>query len=562
MADLAVTVFGRARAQSAFPSTVTALVAVHRGGQTFLTGLKNSGASGSTTYAIRRSASPITSPSDGTLIATLTADSYRLLYDDSATQNLTSGLIVTDGGAHLASTVMLLVVTTGLAETGTWYYAAFTSDNPTAVVAGVNTTGPVAETYQAIVGAVRIATVANYGGSGRTAYEFMRWEPYATWNHTEWGYYGHRYTVLMNSTGAGDRPLILSLHAAGDTNYHDAAISAGTWNTDEIVVAPVDLAQNPDPYTGTNYSHSKWIGRMTTATGLYMTCTEDRVMGFLQSVRDNLAGDVADFGVDAERLYVYGASLGAAAMHYVAHAPDVFAAGAQSIGWTTDDQYGPVPNNTVTRVNSGGGLTAITYNGMAYYAATTALRPITHSIGCDDGAISQAATPAVLLDYETYHQPYAVQWKSDGHSEFGIATDYPQWFFRRFVRNEAYPAFGTASTSNTPESGAAWGPGSADPVGQRNGTLDWQSSRHSISGGSAISDGATTFAISLISSASATGVTLTIRNAQAFLPGEGATITWSTDNAQSGSATRNSDGSVTLTGLSIPTSAIRLTVTF
>lgn len=544
-------------------ATVTSLSAVHRQGQTFLTGTKNVGSNGSTTYAIRRSASPITSSSDGTLVATLDANSYRLLHDDSSItdgQNLTSGLIVTDDGSHLASTQIFVCITTGVGETGTWYYAAFSSDDPTTVSAGVNTTS-VAETYQEINGAIHLNS--SVVGSN-TVHRYMLWENISTWVTADYGYYGHRFNVMVPTSGSGPWPLILNLHAS-QTGYNEP--QAGFNGPTSVAINPteIDMTGGTNPYTGTGLGTSKWQVRFNTAADMWKSVTEDRLIRITKMVRDNLTGDGRNFSVNSNRVYVYGASQGSAAMHVVSHYPDVFAAGAAVVGWLDNPSWGyggQWLSFASKKVNSSGGLTLTNYLDMAYYANAGTLRPIIHMFGGTDASIAPTSYTADLALFESTRQPFFAEWKAGGH-ETGFPPSYAQWDpnapngagYLRFQLNEAYPAFGNASTSTTiPTFPSATN-------GQRNGTIDWHSAQRSITGGSAISDSASSFAISLISSSAATGVTCTIHNAQSFRPGSGSVLTWSTSNGQSGSGTRNSDGSVTLTGLSIPTSAMRLTVT-
>jgi hypothetical protein len=48
-------------------------------------------------------------------------------------------------------------------------------------------------------------------------------------------------------------------------------------------------------------------------------------------------GDGFDFQIDSTRVYAYGLSLGSAAP--VSHYPDIFAAGATSVGWLDNASY-------------------------------------------------------------------------------------------------------------------------------------------------------------------------------------------------------------------------------
>lgn len=542
-------------------ATVTGLTAVHRGGQTFLTGTKNSGSTGSTTYGIRRSASAFTSSADGTLLITLTANSYRLLHnDDPGTltngENLTSGFVVTDDGSHLASTQILAVITTHSGETGTWHYAAFSSDDPTTVAAGVNTTS-VAETYQAVPGAIHLGSTVV---GGYTCHRYYAWEDLRTWVHSEWGYYGHRFNVMKPTSGSNFAILLL-LHGGGTSGYWESE-RGGFHGAVTIRPTSLDFGSTTDPYTGGAHPAPWWLFQFDTAADLYKTSSMDQVVRYTQMVRDNLTGDGVDYQVNANRVYIEGASGGSSGIHIAAHHPEVFTAATAGLPWVdnTTAGGGSVFDNPTKKVNAIGGDALGDYFDLAYQAARVALPPLMHLIGAVDATITPAPYTNALAVFETYHQPYFAEWKNVGH-DGGFGASYAQWDsnsaggYLRFLKNEAYPAFGLASTSTTiptfPNASA----------GHRNGTLDWYGGGHTISGGSAIAETSTTFAISLISSSASTGTTVTIRNQQTFLPTSGATITYSTSNGQSGSATRNSDGSVTLTNLTIPTSAMRLTLT-
>jgi len=542
-------------------STVTDLTATHRGGQTFLVGTKNAGATGATLWSIRRSSSPITSSSDGTEIGVLNANSYRWLYDDSAKHNLTAGLIITDGGSPLASTKILAVITTYLGENGTWYYGAFPSDDPDAVTAG-NTTS-VAETYQATPGAIRISGPTTVGI--HSVRHYKAWEDIRTWVTSEQGYYGHIFQTAEPQSGiSAPFPLTQQLHSAGATQYFEPASGTSLDAYSGVVIQPADMDWSgfTEPYTGGAMAISRWFGRYSTSAGFYKSYTEDRVVRYTKMVRDNLTGDGHDFQVDFTRVYATGASNGSGAMHLISHYPDVFAAGATQVGWLDNVSFGNSPDADTKRVNSLEGLTLTNYLDMAYYAANSALRPIIYAFGSHDGTIPPNSYTPDLALFETYRQPFHAEWKDADHEGFSPMTA-NQWNhhidgsgYLRFKLNEPYPAFGNASTSTT----IPTFPGNF--AGQRNGTLDWQSLLHPITGGAAIVDTVLTFGVSLISSSEATGVTTAIRNAQNFRPPVGSTLTWSTDEGQSGSGAVAADGTPYISGMRIPVSAMRLTVSY
>jgi hypothetical protein len=379
---------------------------------------------------------------------------------------------------------------------------------------------------------------------------YYAWEDYSTWRHTEWGYYGHSFVVMVPTGGSAPLDLTVYLHSAG-CGFEEPLISPSSWPATTVVLAPRDLCftGSTDPYTGTSYGHSKWSGRLNSATGVYMPITEDRVARYTKLLRDNATGDGYNFSVDGNRLYLTGASLGGNTMHIAAHHGELFAAAEAAIGMVNDNAWNAEPNNNTVPGAAVGGPTIAQYRDLAYQAAQQPLIPIIHTPNQNDGTVNPAAYPAVLAILEAYHQPYAAQWRNLNHGQFSMETDYPQWNMRRFKKNEAYPAFGNAGTSNKPESVAAWGAGSTDPNGQRNGTLDWSSELHPI--GDPIEDTVNTFRITVKSVSVDTSADVTIRNAQQFRPEAGQRVDWRNESQagqvlQSGSAIADGQGLVTV----------------
>jgi len=533
-------------------ATVTDLKAVHRNGQTFITFTENSGAGEKTTYDVYRHTLPIASVSGLTKIATLDADSGRLLYDDNPRislgtgQNLTTGLIISDLGPHLAANKGLLVWTT--AASGCFYYAV-TNSVDAAVNPGINSlTSCVNEMHQAVPGAIRISGPTTAGNHNVSYY--MAWEDYSTWNMSEWGYYGHLFSVSTPASGiAAPYPLLLQLHSAGGTQYLQPPNGTDQDAISGVVIQPVDMDWTgfTEPYTGRSMGNSVWSVRFDTSDDVYRTCTEDRIVRYVKLVRDNASGDGFDFQIDSTRVYAYGLSLGSGAMHLVSHYPDVFAAGMTSVGWLDNASYGNF-SNAGKHVNSGSGPTLTDYLDMAYYAATTAIRPMIYTFGSYDGTIKPTSYTAALALFETYHQPFYAEWKDQDHLPFAPTAS--QWNhhnagsgYLRFRLTEAYPAFGNASTS-TP---IPTFPGHF--AGQRNGNLDWGSELHPV--GAAIEDSVRSFGITLKSVSVDTSANVTIRNAQQFLPEAGQRVEWRNESQtgqllQSGSVVADAQGLVTV----------------
>lgn len=533
---------------SADAATATGLSAAHRGGQTFLTfvgiGLDGDG----TTYSVLRSSSPITSAAGLVPIATLAQDSGRLRYDDNPSityetgQNLKTGFVITDGGPHLPAGTGLLVWTTTVS--GSFCYAVTNSTDVT-VTPGTNALSTcVSETYQATPGAVLVSVDTNYGGNGRTVRHYYAWEPYENWR-SEWGYYGFAFVVQIPSTGSAPWPMYARFHAAPGPPYAEASASSN-WGPDFINLSWIDNFAVNDPYGGAS-GWTRHTGRLDSVTGLFRTFTADRIARYITLVRDNATGDGYDFHVDANRIYSTGGSGGSYNALFAFHHQDLIVASETQIGFSENASYNAEPNETSVRVNAVGGSTVKQYFDYVTMASSGPMPPIIHDKASND-TLDPSHYPPSLLAFETYHQPYAIEWRTCGHCQYSMSDTFPQWTPTRFLRNEARPAFGHASTSDTPESVAPWNSASTDPPGQRNATLDWQSARHPIANGEPIADATDGAAISLTSSVAATA-DVTVGNLQAFHPA--ANVPWTASGGQSGTATRNADGSLTVAALSI-----------
>jgi hypothetical protein len=131
--------------------------------------------------------------------------------------------------------------------------------------------------------------------------------------------------------------------------------------------------------------------------------------------------------------------------------------------------------------------------------------------------------------------------------------------YQRFKLNEAYPAISTTTLSTTVGSDGL-------TIGQHNLLIDWQSSLHTISGCSAITDTGSAYGMSFKSLSSNGTMTVTFRNIQSFRPGSGASVDWvNTDVCngsgavlESGTATVSSTGAITVPSISVKTGGTRV----
>lgn len=490
-------------------ATVANLQARHSKGQTFITFTKQTGATASSRWDIYRGSCPMTSLVPTQKVATVDADSWHLRFDDTYppehTPKLFQGFVVQDDGPQLTNTEGLLVWTT--AVSGSYCYGVVVQGDAAFV-----TTGPVAETHETLHGWVRIKPAFIPGGSGVWTYEFYRWEDYATWNISAWGYYGFRVNVFKPAFGTAPFPLTLSLHSAG-FGYGEIGDTLG-YAPNGVIIMPRDngFDWGQDPY-GTmppTAGHTAWFGKVDPVTGLLEPYTEKRLAAYVQ-----LASADPGLQIDSTRRYVNGASLGSGAMHVASHYPGLFAAAGTSIGFIDSTAW------------SGAGLIAPTgavdvsglptwghYEDLAAIAADGVdLPPIVHTFNKDDGYVNSAHYPSALTTFEVNHVSFCAEWRPGNHASFAIAGTNCDLY--RWRKNEAYVAFANSSNSDSVD---------APSTGQRNAKLDFGSSLHPI--GAALVDTATDFGVTLKSLTVDATADVAIRNAQLFHPAPGSQVSW------------------------------------
>lgn len=572
-------------------ATVTSLTGIHRGGQTFLTFTKQAGWAASTVYSVYRSPSQITSLSGLSVYCTVRGDTYKFLCDDTgaggANVPLNNGFKIPASSAEaqdttatvtLASTQALAVITTGVAETGSWYYAVTHAGDASVSVGNNSLTNAVAETYQAIPGIV--FTSDWIAVSSDDVREFVQFSDITTWGHGSWGCYCNKYLVQRRSgmpSGATTYPVIAQLHSAAEPAYMEPAgqsVTLTDYGTTVYVFIPVEISPKTAgtiparcaPAQGiyfdkssaeagqTGFSSHTLVGDATHAT----FAVGRRMMQALQALRDHAA-----LQIDPNRVYMSGGSFGGVGMH-VAYQPEFagILAGINAGSGITSmrrftgcsgsydaGNYSPEP-----LLEDGRKQWSEAWN-VNYTAAhaTVDLAPVTYRWGDTDThpqCTFREATDATLAA----KQAYWAECVSGGHVSgmvFMGADSLP--LFLRFKRNEAYPAISACTLNDT------FIDTTPGDVGQHNLLIDWHCSLHSIAGGAAITDTPTAFGISLLALETPATITLTIRNAQSFRPGVGATLPWTATGGQFGTATRNADGSVTVE-LVVQTSATRLEV--
>ena len=520
---------------SAGPAVVN-IQASFRKGQTFVT--FNEVANKSVTYSVYRSTSPITTLTGLSPIAELPRGSgYSRLAG--------THFVIEDLGAPLANGTGLLVWTAR--EICACYYAVTTSASADVVLGANSTSTPTAETPWSVPGAVQVAAPTQPGGPGSNRYyKFMAWEDYATWDHTRWGYYGHRFDVDTPPTVAPGQTygLNLLLHSAGGTGYFEPQ-QLNSSTLDSIYVVPVDLEwlDSTNVYTGTPLRWTGWYGYQQ-QDGTVTRSTEARLLRYVQLTKADTR-----FNVDPTRVYVRGASYGGGgAMHMAYHHPTVFAAAVSSIGWVEPSVLGLLPSAYTGKATQDGpkweewmNQTWLTQN------RGPVAPPIVYTFNRDDSTVNSAPHAALLAATELTKNAYCAKWENGNHTAFYL-TGSCDWM--RFRLNEAYPAFAFAGNSDT----------AGIQQGQRNVKLDWSSSLHALWPGNpsdAITDTPNQFAITLKSLESDTTAMVTIRNAQQFVVAPGQMVAWSNARMSDGQVVQNGTVQADAHGLvSIPISRL------
>lgn len=166
---------------------------------------------------------------------------------------------------------------------------------------------------------------------------------------------------------------------------------------------------------------------------------------------------------------------------------------------------------------------------------------------------------AAMQAMERCHRGFAFAWNNGTHSTGGTPVNgLISTYGKIYRRNQSYPAFSGFTLDSYPGDGTAGesGPLNGDLQGCINCGWSWQ----------ILSDSATIWSASItndqvIATNQPAITSLTIRNAQQFLPARGMIVSWRTTTGQSGSSTVDNWGLVTISGVNIGTAGITLTVT-
>jgi hypothetical protein len=555
-------------------------------GQTFIT-FSETGVPGET-YYVFQSGSPITTDTlrAARLIATLPSGTGIDWY-----YGPTRHFVITDSGPPLSDRTGLLVWTPD-ANAGV-YYAVTTAANWTIVAGSNSTPTPITETIVATPGAVQLAPAYQMtcpGDATRSVMSvtpFYAWEDYKTWDQRNWPWYGHRFDVVTVNLAPGTTyPVTVVLHGSDGAGYQEPVCYA-IWNwywtgsgwgsrpPNGVYVFPRDndYSDGSNPYVG-SMNTSFWYGYAT--LGYTTNSTEKRVLRYLRfvtSLRDPASGNLT-FQVDPTRVYAAGWSKGGGgAMHLAYHNPGVFAAAAPTIGWVDALSSGvpasPWIGSSTTVPDGLGGFVGwndwTNQDWLLNQRPNWSFPPMIYTYVSDDPYRNMQAYPNLLADTEAQHDAMIAKWlpssQTGGHQPFLVDAN-ADWF--RFKLNEAYPAFANAGNSDWP---GTTNPPALTASGQRNLSLDWSSSLHSLGAGTAIADATLTFGMTLKSLTADTTADVTIRNAQVFRPAPGQQVTFTVIDAldasgslmASGTAVADGNGLVTVT-IPIRAGGCRLTL--
>ena len=166
--------------------------------------------------------------------------------------------------------------------------------------------------------------------------------------------------------------------------------------------------------------------------------------------------------------------------------------------------------------------------------------------GRTDNSIPWENNPPFYRALNDTHQAFAVYWDNGDHATCGKSApdDVKAWQtrFRRFRRDQSYPAFSNTSSNRNPGNGQA---GDGDRVGWMNRGMDWCK----------IDDQTGQYAITL--RADYPGITypvrtdVTLRRLQAFRPEANEKLRAETDDGQRLDARVDSYGRITIAAVSI-----------
>lgn len=238
------------------------------------------------------------------------------------------------------------------------------------------------------------------------------------------------------------------------------------------------------------------------------------------------------YGVDANRVYAYGQSMGTGAQRLVMQNPDRFASvdlmvpfvdwsyvdGTQSNAKRMDACCGPMAMMTSDGVTLGERMNLVSF----MQKTSRDLPHVTIRVGRTDGSVYWAQKPPYMAAMQFNRHGLAAGWDNGGHGDamryiieaFPEFRDY-KYAIDHFALNKSYPAFSNFSLNEDPGNGD---PADGDLAGFINRGLEWseivdQSDRYEIK-----------IQVTHPDAVCPETVDVTLRNRQKFLPAPGQAV--------------------------------------
>ncbi len=530
------------------PSQVTGLEAFHRSGQTFITWDENN----SDAYHVYRSTSAINA--DNLHLAALIAQivphsgyyhrEVEECYDGIGCSPIgQSRFVIDDLGDPLPENTGLYVHTA--TDAGTFFYAVTcVSDGMENMedFSGENSlsTGLV-ETVQA---PEPVLVWKNADGTRRV---YTHWMDNVVWNSDfEGAAYNFYIGTPLSYNGQTPFPLYFYLHAWGGTYRAEAWDSQGGSDYDWPVIQVIPDDRNRTWWYG--FGDKAGSGEPL-QNGLIRNYTEQRLLFLLEWLINR-----SPYNVDANRIYLLGSSMGASgALSFGLRHPEYIAAVFANEGmtdyrtalnWDFSDLWGTREQNIMTN-EAMGVYDRLDLQNYAREHSSQDMPFLAWQHGIHDDVVpwDSQGLPFISAIEESHHG-YVGQFFDGDHTWPGFLADSRNFNFEAFdfPRDKSFPAFSSASMSDSPSSREA---------GCRNCCLEWSSSVNPFAALPVDAPDRWEIIIRIIAESSCpdTGtVDLTPRRCQQFTAAPGCTVQW--ENIDLASSSILQSGSVLFDGAS------------
>lgn len=560
----------------------TAIQALHRSGQSFITWTEDAAVTGEQ-YNVYRSNAVITT-ANLAQAQKLTGKWGPLDDNTSVHQKAAPGtgvpshFVIQDLGAPLADNKGLFVYSTPDAQSGTWYYAITQVTNGVeslTITAGANSLP--AGVSETVALPEPVLTISNASGKGRIYTQYM---DYARWNPTFQGY-AYNFSVALpdDYNPAAAWPLKLMPHAYGERFRMEPSAEYG-WPVIEVFLDDSGGGAPGDHF------YSWWYG--FAADHNYLTDGPIPTSGHIENFTEQRVLQTVDqvssmFSVDPLRVHSQGHSMGASGslslgMRYANMLAGIFSSEpmtnyATSPGFQTEfsSTWGTQASN-LPIINKGVHAAHLKkYDGMGVYNWMNHHEQLINRRGEPMAFLMVGHGKADdVIDWATQGQPFIAALNAGNvgftaEQRFGWDHNWMSFDFSldpmfnpgdtglsnwAFLRNVSFPGItnATGSGPNTP---------GASGTDFYNMKIEWSVPWNDF--GDEIVDTAARYEITLRSMSVSQVAEITPQRLQAFNAPAGTSVTWSNvDNAtgltvQSGTVVSDADGLVTLPRVQIGT---------